>query len=274
MLSAAAVRGIRMKLALWQTEGPSGRPAEAVDCLARTARAAAGAGADLLVCPELYLSGYNAPEAVARVAEPADGPAARRIAAICAAENLAIAYGYAERDPATDHLYNAAQLFGPNGASLLQYRKTHLYGPMERNVFKPGDRLGAPAALGTWRVGLLICYDIEFPETARALALQGADILLVPTALPHNVSYVPNLLIPARAAENTVFVAYCNRCGTENGLTYAGQSRVAGPDAAICAAAGSGEALLIATLDHGARAAAAAAAPYLQDRQPALYGWG
>jgi nitrilase len=260
-----------LKLALWQTEGVFGNPSGSIDRLAHAAAQAADAGADLLLCPELYLCGYNAPEAIRKVAEPADGPSSGRIAALCAARKIAIAYGYAERETVSGLLYNAAQLIDATGAVVLQYRKTHLWGSMERGLFTAGATLGAPAAFGAWQVGMLICYDIEFPEAARALALQGADLLLVPTALPAGADIVPNLLVPARAAENTLFVAYCNRCGTESGLDYAGASRIASPDGTLCADAGSGESMTIADITITARRRALAASPYLNDRRERLY---
>ncbi len=260
-----------MKLALWQTEGPSGDPPESIERLEQAAAKAADMGAELLLCPELYLCGYNAPEAIRQVAEPADGPSVRRISALCARNKLAIAYGYAERETGSGLLYNAAQLIDAAGAIILHYRKTHLWGSMEREIFSEGATLGAPARFGAWQVGMLICYDIEFPEAARVLAMQGADLILVPTALPAGAEIVANILVPTRAVENVVFLAYCNRCGSENGLDYAGKSRVAGPDGGILADAGSGEALIMADITINARCRAVAASPYMNDRRPLLY---
>ena len=96
---------------------------------------------------------------------------------------------------------------------------------------------------------MLICYDVEFPEAVRALALAGANLLLIPTALTPEYDAVPGAIVPARALENQVFVAYCNHAGTENGLAYLGGSCIASPDGRKLANAGPAETLLIVDLD-------------------------
>ena len=197
----------------------------------------------------------------------ADGDAAVRIAQIATANRLAIAYGYAEGETAA--VFNSVQLIGPAGARLANYRKTHLFGPAERAVFRPGAGFAAPIEVGGFMISMLICYDIEYPESVRALALMGADLVLVPTALGQGFANVPDLIVPARAVENRVFVAYCNHAGVENGLEFPGLSRLAGPDGAIIAAAGAGEALIVG--DIGAPGPRAGY-PYLEDRRPELYG--
>ncbi|NWJ69658.1 hypothetical protein HX744_03595 [Pseudonocardia sp. ICBG1122] len=122
-----------------------------------------------------------------------------------------------------------------------------------------------------WGLGLLVCYDVEFPETVRALALAGADAVLVPTANMLPYDHVPRVLVPARAWENQVYVAYANWCGTEGSLTYGGLSCVAGPAGAVVRAGRDPE-LLVAELDRSALAVSRRANPYLADRRPDLYG--
>jgi len=261
-----------MKIALWQTNGtPANVPAN-LEALEATALAAATAGASLLLCPECWLCGYNIGTAVADLAEPADGPSARRIAAIAREHALAIAYGYAERDTASARPYNSVQVLGADGVRLAHYRKTHLFGPAERAAYASGNCFEAPFLFDGFRLGLLICYDIEFPEPARRLALAGAEVLLVPTALTDEYGTVPSLLVPARAVENQIFVAYCNHAGVENGMRFLGCSCLLGPDGARIAAAGAGEALLIADIDRQTQIAAAKIYPYRTDRRPELYG--
>jgi predicted amidohydrolase len=167
-------------------------------------------------------------------------------------------------------VYNSAALFDAAGRPLLNHRKLHLWGEAERSVFAAGDRL-AVARLDGLRVGLLICYDLEFPEAARALALEGADLILTPTALPAGTDPIPRIVVPARAWENQLYVAYANRCGQEAGLTYLGQSTVAAPDAAILGRAGEGEEMLVADLDRDRLQASRAENPYLADRRPGVY---
>ncbi len=258
-----------MRIAILQTAGETGVVGPNLDQLASKAQEAAGLGVKLLVCPELYLTGYNLdPEAMARLAQPVNGPSAQRVAEIARNNGLAILYGYAEREG--DAIYNAAQLMDAGGRPLANYRKSHLYGELENSSFAPGNALGVTELDGV-PVGILICYDIEFPEPARTLALDGAAMLLVPTALTKPHDFVATTLVPARAWEDQVFVVYADRCGTEGDLDYVGLSTIAGPDGKIVAQAGDSETLLIADLDLNARERARRLFNYLEERRPELY---
>ncbi|PWC52458.1 carbon-nitrogen hydrolase family protein [Azospirillum sp. TSO22-1] len=254
-----------MRIALWQTGG------FAFDRLETAARDAAGQGADLLVGPEMLLSGYDiGAEAVRAAAEPPDGPSAARVAVIAAAAGIAVLYGYPELG-ADGAVYNAARLIGRDGRPLLNQRKTHLYGALDRAMFAAGGDDFPLAKVGGLRCGVLICYDVEFPELVRRHALAGADAVLVPTALMEPYDVVATTIIPARAFENGLFVAYANRCGREGDLVYCGLSAVAGPDGTVVARAGRGEAMLIADLDPERLSAVRAAGTHLADRRPELY---
>jgi 5-aminopentanamidase len=218
-----------LTLALWQTAyAPT--TAQALQRLDAVAEQARAQGADLLICAEMSLTGYAiGPDRVAALAEPADGPLARAVASIARRHRLAVVYGYPERRPAGERPYNAAQFVAANGHRLAHYRKTHLYGDLDRAQFSAGDTASQAFAWRGWRLGLLICYDVEFPEAVRALALQGADAVLVPTANMREFDEVPVQMVPARARDNRLFVAYANACGREPGLHYGGLSTVAGP---------------------------------------------
>ncbi|MCB5945681.1 carbon-nitrogen hydrolase family protein [Acidocella sp. KAb 2-4] len=256
-----------MRLALWQTQGHGADKAANLAALSGTARAAAAAGATLLLTPECWLSGYNVEGAAG--AEPANGPAFTAIAALARESAIAIAYGYAERDGGA--IYNSAAVVGPDGARLGHYRKTHLFGDFERRAYAPGTSFCRPFSHAGFQIALLICYDVEFPEAVRATALAGADLILIPTALTPEYGAVPKFIVPARAVENQIFVAYCNHAGVENGLTYLGGSCIAAPDGRKLAEAGTGDALLIADLDPALISACAATFPYRAERRPALY---
>ncbi|MFC7467039.1 nitrilase-related carbon-nitrogen hydrolase [Actinomadura keratinilytica] len=104
------------------------------------------------------------------LAEPADGSSARAVSALAARHGIAVVHGYAERG-ADGRLHNSAVLTGPDGSPLGHYRKTHLYGDHEHRWFTPGDRPVVQARLDGLTLGLLVCYDVEFPETVRAHAL-------------------------------------------------------------------------------------------------------
>ena len=218
-----------LRTALYQ--GPAGVPASTGDSLAALGAAAgraAAAGARLLVAPEMYLTGYALGDRVAGLAEDIDGPGARAVAAIAAEHRVAIAYGYPERDGAAVH--NAVQLIAADGGRLAHYRKTHLFGRYEKTHFTPGEDLIVQADLDGVRLGLLICYDVEFPEAVRAHALAGTHLLVVPTALMRPYEIVPNSVLPVRAWESQLYIAYANRSGREGEWDFAGLSCLAAPD--------------------------------------------
>jgi predicted amidohydrolase len=261
-----------VKLALWQTVGVPGDVPANLAALEQTAIAASTAGAAILLCPECWLCGYNIGAAVHALAEPRDGTSAQRIAAIARQNKLTIVYGYAERDAASGHIFNAVQVIGPDGLVLSHYRKTHLFGLDERAAYTPGNQMETPFSFHEFNIGLLICYDVEFPESVRSLALMGADLVLIPTALTDDYGAVPDFIVPARSVENQIYVAYCNHAGVENGMRFLGGSCVTGMDGKALAKAGSGEALLIAEISKQIQEAAADTYPYRSERRPELYG--
>lgn len=240
--------------------------------LRHAAGQAASEGAQLLVLPELFLTGYNiGGDALRAQAETVDGPAAAQAAAIARESGLALLYGYPERG-ADGRLYNSALLLGPAGDTRANYRKTHLFGDMERDVFSAGQEPFVLAEVAGLRIGLLICYDVEFPELVRGLAVRGAGLVAVPTALMRPYHFVPRMMLPVRAFENQVFLIYANRCGEESGMAYVGESCIVAPDGSVLARAGADETLLTATLDDAAMADSRAANTYLRDRQARHYG--
>ena len=262
-----------MRTALLQSSGRPGSVVENLRVLDEAAGRAAAAGAGLLVTPELFLTGYAIGDGLARLAEPADGEAADAVAETAARHGLAVAYGYPERvSDGTGTVFNSVQLVAADGTRLANYRKTHLYGGFERAHFTPGGRQVVQAELGGLTVGLMICYDVEFPENARAHALAGTDLLLVPTAQLHPFQFVAESLVPVRAFENQMYVAYVNRVGQEGEFEFVGLSALAGPDGIARARAGRAEELLLADVDPGLLAASREANPYLADRRPGLYG--
>lgn len=257
-----------MRIAVYQGVGTPRRPEENRKTMARVARESADRGCGLVVFPELFASGYNIGEQIFELAEPAAGPTAEALAAAAVENSIGILAGYPERD--ADRVWNAAMLIGPDGVRLANARKTHLFGGEEKRLFAPGEALTL-ARLGDLRVGILICYDVEFPEAVRALALRGADLIAVPTALMRPHDRVAETLVPVRAFENQVYVAYANRCGREGGLEYCGLSCVIAPDGAELARARLAETLLVADVDPAAYTASRDDNPYLSDRRPELY---
>lgn len=260
-----------MRLALYQCE-PQPLDIEAnLQRLDAQAAACAAAGVNLLITPEMFLSGYNiGASAVARLAEAADGASALRVAAMARQHGTAILYGYPERG-ADGRLYNAVQLIDRHGAALGNYRKTHLFGELDHAMFSPGDRPCPVIDLEGWAVAMLICYDVEFPETARQLALAGAELILVPTANMRPYEFVAEVTVRSRAFENSCHLAYANYTGREGSIEYCGLSSVAAADGSLLASAGAQQTLLLADLDRSAFAASRQFNRYLLDLRPDVY---
>ena len=240
-----------LHVALWQTPHPAST-AEALQRLDTACAQARAQGADLLVTPEMFCTGYAiGAERVAVLAEPSGGPLALAIARIAQHHGIAIVCGYPEQNP-QGKPFNAALAIDANGVRLMNYRKTHLFGDLDRAQFSAGDAASQVFEYHGWRLGLLICYDVEFPETVRGLALQGADAVLVPTANMEPFDEVQRVLLPARALENSLYLAYANACGGEGSLVYNGLSCAIGPDGRVRAEAGKGEGLRVVALDAAA----------------------
>ena len=263
-----------LTLALWQCAyaAPEAGTGEALRRLDQQAQQVRALGADLLVCTEMSLTGYAiGAERVQALAESQDGPLARAVATIARQHRIAIVYGYPERHPAGGKPFNAVQCIDDTGEPIGRYRKTHLFGKLDHQQFTAGDAASQVFACRGWQLGMLICYDVEFPETTRLLALQGADAVLVPTANMVGFDEVPQLLVPARACENRLFVAYANACGQEGDLSYGGLSTLALADGTTLARADRAPDTLLATLSASVLAEARRSSQ-LPARRPDLYG--
>jgi predicted amidohydrolase len=184
--------------------------------------------ADLAVFPELFLGGYT----LARLDElalPADAAPLTAIADAAAATGTAVVVGFAER--LTDGVANAAACFDADGTLAGVYRKTHLFGA-EAEAFTAGDEQLVVPLTGAL-VAPLICFDIEFPEPARAAVRAGAEVLVTPSAnmAPYWADH--ELASRARALDNRVAHLYANRVGSESGHRFVGGSRAIAPDGAV-----------------------------------------
>lgn len=202
------------------------------DCIER----AAGRGADLVIFPELALTGYACGDAFFDVAEPVPGPSTEHLAATARRYNVHVIWGMPERGlPGV--LYNAAVLVGPEGhigtwrKHTLPGHATDTAGPgafPDRRFFRLGSRSPVfDTPIG--RIGMMVCYDIFFPEIARLLTLKGADLLVGISGSPSFERPIFEPLVQARAMENTAWLAYCNLAGREGETTYWGGSRLIAP---------------------------------------------
>lgn len=248
---APAAEASSFSVAVVQTDPVFGRVKQN---LTRAAELIGETAAHLVVLPELFNSGYlfESRDELASLAEPVpQGPTVNFLLELARAKGCYLTAGLAERAPDPEgrtRYYNSAVLVGPQGL-VGHYRKLHLF-DREKLFFSPGDLPLRVHDLGGLRVGVLICFDWIFPEAARCLALQGADLLAHPSnlVLPH----CPQAMI-TRALENRVFAATANRVGTEAraglSLTYIGQSQLVSPTGEILSRAGKeGEVVLSARI--------------------------
>ncbi|MCD6461344.1 MAG: carbon-nitrogen hydrolase family protein, partial [Thermoplasmata archaeon] len=185
-------------------------------------------GADLVVFPEMFLTGYSLRDRTRTLAEPLDGPSVSRVVDMAGEHGCHILFGMPEAGDGV--VYNTAVLVSPEG-KVWPYRKIHLptFGPFEERLhFTPGrEPVVARTALG--KIGLSICYDLFFPELSRLYALRGAWLVVNISASPNVTRRFFETLLPARAVENTVFMAYSNNVGVYRSMMFWGGGRVIGP---------------------------------------------
>ncbi len=217
----------RWKIAAVQMDCAFADKTKNLDTIRARLREAADNGAQLVIFPECALPGYcfESQEEARPHAEPIPGPTVHTIAADCAKLNVHAIVGLLEA--AGEQLFNAGTLIGPAGV-VANYRKIHLPFLGVDRFTTPGDQPFAVHDLGGLRVGMNICYDGSFPESARCLMLLGADLVVLPTNWPTGAIGTARTLIPARALENHLYYAAVNRVGTERGFKFIGMSRILG----------------------------------------------
>lgn len=249
-----------------------------LDAVRRGLADAAGRGARLIVFPECALSGYcygSLDEATPH-AQPLPGPASDAVADDCRKLGVFAVVGMLERADG-GKLFNACMLVGPDGL-VATYRKIHLpFLGVDRFV-TPGNRPFAVHDLGGLKVGVNICYDGSFPESARVLTVLGADLVVLATNWPTGARTTV-CMTEARAQENHVYYAAVNRVGEERGFRFIGLSRVIDPSGTVMAHAGEEAEIVLAEIDPAkARAKKIVKIPgeyeidRVGDRRPEMYG--
>jgi predicted amidohydrolase len=228
---------------------------------------ASSEGAHAILFPEMFLTGYTVWDRVDELAEPLEGSAIRRLADLARRFRLGVVCGFPERRPGSSP-YNSACVIGPDGTVIGAYRKTHLF-DREPEFFSPGEALPVfDTPFGP--IGVAICYDLEFPEAARVLAMRGARVVLNPTANMEPYAEYQAVYLRARAMENGIHVAAANTVGDDGTYVYFGESAAIDPQGRVLCRAGSGEELLIAELDLEG-GPADQNLEYLRRRRPDLY---
>lgn len=223
-------------IAVWQTSFLSS-PHQVFEQMSVQAAQAKKAGADVLVCPEMIITGYAIGlEKLQQYSYQDQIEWTHTVAQIAKQNQIAIVYGFPDYEDSAA-IYNACLFMSEDGVVLAKYAKTHLYGSLDSSQFTAGKKIGPCFNWKGWRLGMLICYDIEFASAARKLALQDVELIIVPTANMLDFEQVPNVLVPARAYENSCYVAYANAVGQETinnlSIVYGGLSSIASPSAEL-----------------------------------------
>ncbi len=214
---------------------------------------AAKAGAQLLVLPEnfmAYTTLQQSPAELHDIAEEADGPFVSGLAAGAKKRRMYLVFGITERSRKKGKVHNTVVMIGPEGERIALHRKLQLFdsfGYMESSRFEPGEDIEGAFDTGLGRMGLMSCYELRFPEIARILAMQGAQIIIVPTGWVAGRMKEEHLhiLARARALENTVFVAVAS----QTGRIFSGRSIVVDPFGVSIADAGEEERLITTEID-------------------------
>jgi len=204
-------------------------------------------GVELAVLPECFLTGYcvDSLEQAGSIAIRCDDLALRAVRDAAERTGITTVLGFAEADGGK--LYNSVALFEP-GKEPRYYRKTHLPELGYDKFATTGDAL-ENFDTAKARIGVIICFDQRFPEPARVLALDGADVILLPTNWPEGAENSAEIMCIARAAENRVWFVTANRVGTENGFRFIGRSKIISPTGKVLAAAGTEAETLVADID-------------------------
>ncbi|MFJ4374352.1 carbon-nitrogen hydrolase family protein [Pseudomonas japonica] len=225
-------------------------------------------GTDIIVFPEAQITGFLSHDNIAEQALAVDSPSVLAIQQAVRERKVAVVVGLIENDGG--HYYNTTLFITPEGIQL-SYRKTHLW-ISEPGLVLPGDRYGTVEWRGV-RIGLLICYDTEFPETARAVATLGAELILIADANMEPYGHVHRTSVTARAQENQVFAVVVNRVGEgEGNMLFAGGSAVVDPFGQMLLESGRQECRHVIQLDMTQLAKARALYDYQADQRFQLPG--
>lgn len=223
--------------------------------------------ADYVLFPELYLTGYVMNEQLPLLAEPENGPSIRQIREQAKRCRVGAIVGFPERDG--ELLYNCALLIGKDGEIIGKHRKVHLY-HNEKEWFTPGESLSV-FTLPEGKIGIMITYDMEFPETARILALKEAKLLLVLAANMVPYQSYQDIYLHARALENHVFIAAANMVGLDNENIFFGESQVVHPNGSSLYKAGNNEVIPVVSVEIEETNPEQHLLDYLNNRRTTVY---
>lgn len=226
---------VGLRVAILQPPATGGDAEAALRHTEDTLNAVASLGCQMLVAPEMYLPGYNQPDAIRSQAQGRDGDWITRLRKICAAAGCGLTIGFAEREG--DAIFNSACAIDARGKVLDFYRKVQLFGAREKALYEPGTRYSVFEFNGI-RCAMLICYDAEFEYHWNALRARGVQVIFTPSANMQPYENVSEIILPAHAATTNLTMCYANYAEREGDLDYCGLSIVTGVGGRVLAKAG------------------------------------
>lgn len=263
--------GQQLRLALLQMNIEAGNPEANFAKLASQLEEAVGQAnkPDVIMFPEMWNTGYALTE-IKTLADQ-DGARTRAYLSEFSRKHQVNIIGGSIAETKGDQVLNTIYAFDRSGQVIADYSKIHLFRLMdEEKYLAAGDKPGKLTLEGA-EAGMMICYDIRFPELARKLALEGAKLLFVPAEWPNPRLHHWKTLLTARAIENQMFVIACNRMGTSGDTQFFGHSLVLDPWGETIAEAGEEETILYADIDLSLVDSVRAKIPVFEDRRPTIY---
>ncbi len=215
-----------LKVGIWQDSGVPGNISANLEVIDKAAKNARLQGIELLIFPECFLTGYYRDGGIAEIASKVNNVVHDRLAEISTHNGVALLLGFYEKSG--NRIFNSAVCISPSQGEIARYRKRALYGDWEKSNFARGTEISIFEYRG-FKIAILICFDIEFPELPRELATLGVALISVPTALMVSFDNITNHMIATRAMENQVYIAYSNRIGLELDMHYGGASQICSP---------------------------------------------
>lgn len=259
-----------MKVACLQMDMLLAKPEENFSHAAELVKRAMKDKPDVLVLPETWNTGFFPRENLQALCDR-DGSRVRQVFGALAERYQVNIVAGSVSNVRGSKVYNTAMVFDRTGACIASYDKTHLFTPMgEDNYYTPGDRL-CTFVLDGVKCGLIICYDVRFPELTRSLTVPGLDMLFVVSQWPKVRTFHLRSLTTARAIENQMFLVCCNSCGTAGQTVYGGNSAIIDPRGETVALAGETEEILTADCDLQILTNIRGSIPVFRDRRPSLY---
>lgn len=259
-----------MKITCLQMDMKLGKPDENFRHASQMIEQAMADAPDVIVLPETWNTGFFPKKDLESHCDREGERTAREIGMLAEKYGVNIVAGSVS-NLRSGKVFNTAYIFNRKGSCIAAYDKTHLFTPMgEDRYYTPGDHL-CRFCLDGVSCGILICYDLRFPELARSLALQGIELLFVVSQWPDvRIGHMKSL-VTARAIENQMFVVCCNSCATVNETVFGGNSRMVAPWGEVICTAGEQEQLLQGTLDIPSIQSIRKSINVFHDRRPELY---